>query len=55
MGRPIEANRSGPRKKAVLSIRISWDVYDMIRAQAEEKHISITDVVTQAILKAISK
>lgn len=55
MARPIEANRSGPTKKAVLSIRISWDVYDKIRALAEERHISVTDIVTEAILKEIDR
>ena len=55
MARPIEANKPGPKKNAVLSIRVSWDTYDKIKAVADKRHITVTDIVTEAILKEIGK
>lgn len=55
MARPIEANRTGSKKKAVLSIRVSWDIYDKIKAVADKRHVTVTDIITEVILREIGK
>lgn len=55
MARPIEANRTGPEKKGVLSIRVSWDIYDKVKEIAKQRHVTVTDIVTEALLREIGK
>ncbi|MDD5449244.1 MAG: hypothetical protein PHO42_01420 [Candidatus Omnitrophica bacterium] len=49
MARPIEATRTEGKQSAVLSIKITWELYDLLRLKAKENNLTVSKLVRNII------